>query len=76
MSELLHFTTTDADRSATEPLRDDIRLLGGLLGDAAGYGAALVVAGAALLVVAAASLATGVRDARLGDQHTSGAGAG
>ena len=33
MSELLHFTTTDADRSATEPLRDDIRLLGGLLGD-------------------------------------------
>ena len=33
MSDLLHFTTTDADRSATEPLRDDIRLLGGLLGD-------------------------------------------
>lgn len=33
MSEPLHFITTDADRSQTEPLRDDIRLLGGLLGD-------------------------------------------
>ncbi|WP_421735284.1 MFS transporter [Cellulomonas sp.] len=44
--------------------------LGGLLGDAVGYGAALVVAGATLVVVATVSLATGVRRARLGDEHT------
>ncbi|KQY46698.1 MFS transporter [Cellulomonas sp. Root137] len=44
--------------------------LGGLLGDAAGYGTALVVAGATLVVVATVSLATGVRRARLGDEHT------
>lgn len=44
--------------------------LGGLLGDAAGYGTALVAAGATLVVVATVSLATGVRRARLGDEHT------
>jgi MFS family permease len=44
--------------------------LGGLLGDAAGYGAALVIAGATLVVVAALSVASGVRGARLGDEHT------
>ncbi|WP_315094448.1 MFS transporter [uncultured Cellulomonas sp.] len=44
--------------------------LGGLLGDAAGYGSALVVAGSTLVVVAAVSAATGMRPARLGDDHT------
>jgi len=47
--------------------------LGGLLGDAAGYGAALVWAGSALVVVAAVSVLTGVRGARLGDAHTAAA---
>ena len=44
--------------------------LGGLLGDAAGYGTALVAAGLALVVVAVASTASGMRSARLGDVHT------
>ncbi len=44
--------------------------LGGLLGDAVGYGAALAAAGATLVLVAAVSSATGVRRARLGDAHT------
>jgi MFS family permease len=46
--------------------------LGGLLGDAAGYGVALVVAGSALAVVATLSIASGVRRARLGDAYTAG----
>jgi MFS family permease len=44
--------------------------LGGLLGDAAGYGTTLVVAGAALAVTAALALRSGLRGARLGDAHT------
>ena len=47
--------------------------LGGLLGDAAGYATGLVAAGAVLVAVATASIATGVRRARLGDEHTSAA---
>ena len=44
--------------------------LGGLLGDAAGFGTALAIAGAALVVTAVASLGSGLRGARLGDEHT------
>ncbi|MBO3085943.1 MFS transporter [Cellulomonas fengjieae] len=43
--------------------------LGGLLGDAAGYGVALVVAGSALVVSAAVSVGSGLRGARLDDAH-------
>jgi MFS family permease len=45
--------------------------LGGLLGDAAGFGTALALAGAALVLVAVVSLGTGLRGARLGDEYTS-----
>ena len=45
--------------------------LGGLLGDAAGYGSALVIAGSALVVTALVSLGSGLRGARLGDIRTS-----
>ncbi|ROS23997.1 MFS transporter [Cellulomonas sp. PhB150] len=44
--------------------------LGGLLGDAAGYGTALTIAGAGLVVTAVVTLGSGLRDARLGDEHT------
>ena len=40
--------------------------LGGLLGDAVGYGSALVVAGAALVVTALVTVGSRVRGARLG----------
>ena len=43
--------------------------LGGLLGDAVGYGAALLVAGVALLVAAAVTAASAVGGARLDDEH-------
>ncbi|MGY4644912.1 MFS transporter [Cellulomonas sp. URHB0016] len=45
--------------------------LGGMLGNAVGAGAALVVAGSGLTVVAALSAATRFRRARLGDAYTS-----
>ena len=44
--------------------------LGGLLGDAVGYGWALVVAGSALVVTALVSIGSGLRGARLGDLQT------
>ncbi|MCC2333869.1 MFS transporter [Cellulomonas wangsupingiae] len=45
--------------------------LGGLLGDAAGYGAALVVAGGALVVATAVTVGSRLWGARLGDASTS-----
>jgi MFS family permease len=47
--------------------------LGGLLGDAVGYGAALLTAAGLLLVVTCATAATRLRNARLGDEYTAAA---
>ena len=44
--------------------------LGGLLGDALGYGVALLAAGVALVVAAAVTAASAVFRARLGDEYT------
>lgn len=44
--------------------------LGGMLGDALGYGSALVLAGTALVITALLSVGTRLRGARLGDPHT------
>ncbi|MFC8191233.1 MFS transporter [Cellulomonas sp. NPDC057328] len=44
--------------------------LGGLLGDAAGYGPTLLGAGAAVLVTVAVARRSGLAGARLGDVHT------
>lgn len=44
--------------------------LGGLLGDAVGYGATLVVAGAVLVVTAVLAIGSGLWGAHLGDAHT------
>ncbi|GEK23176.1 MFS transporter [Cellulomonas xylanilytica] len=46
--------------------------LGGLLGDALGYGWALVVAGSALVLTALVTLGSRLRGARLGDPQTQG----
>lgn len=68
--DALQGRTNATRRSANRAVIVVMAPLGGLLGDAAGYGAALVAAGTTLVVVAALSAATGVRRARLGDEHT------
>lgn len=50
--------------------------LGGLLGDAAGYSTALVVAGGVLVVAVAVTVGSRLWRAHLGDEHTSPADAG
>jgi predicted MFS family arabinose efflux permease len=62
--------TNATRRSANRAVIVAAAPLGGLLGDAAGYGAALVVAGSTLIVVAVVMIASRVRQARLGDTHT------